>query len=340
MVAKTDGGGRAVIISKTPFRISFFGGGTDYPGWLKSHEGAVLSTTIDKYCYISSRYLPPFFDYKTRLVYSSIEFVKSTNEIKHPSARECLNFMKVDKGVEIHHDADLPARTGLGSSSSFTAGLLNCLYALKGQIVSKEQLAKDAISVEQDWIKENVGCQDQIAAAYGGFNLVEFKPEQNFRISPVILQQERLEEFQSHLLLVFTGFSRIASEIAEKLVKTADQKQKELEAMRQMVYEGLRILSGKNDLGDFGKLLNESWKIKRGLADNITTSQIDQIYDRAMKAGALGGKLLGAGGGGFLLLFVRPEHQPKVKSALTEFLHVPFKFEYSGSQIIFYKPDL
>lgn len=328
-----------MIITKTPFRISFFGGGTDYPVWFKDHGGAVIATTINKYCYISCRVLPPFFEHKSRIIYSLIETVQTIDEIKHPAVRECLRYMKMEKGVEIHHDGDLPARTGLGSSSSFTVGLLHALLALKGEIGSHEQLAKDAIYVEQELIKENVGCQDQILAAHGGFNLIEFAPNQDFKISPITIQIERVKELHSHLLLIFTGFSRIASEIAEKLVKTTAQKKAELKTLHQMVYEGIKILNGRNDLTNFGKLLHESWKLKRNLTEKITTPAIDQVYDLAIKNGALGGKLLGAGGGGFLLLFAKPEMHQKILSALKKFLHVPFQFEHSGSQIIYYKPE-
>lgn len=328
-----------MIISKTPFRISFFGGGTDYPVWFKENQGAVLVTTIDKYCYISCRRLPPFFDYNYRILYSMVETTKSVDKIIHPSVRECLKFMKIKEGVEIHHDGDLPARTGLGSSSSFTVGLLNCLTALNGKIISQEQLAKNAIAVEQEWIRENVGCQDQISTALGGFNLIEFTDKEKFKVQPLTLPAERLKELQSHLMLVFTGFSRIASEIAEKLVKTVSRKEKELNAIHQMVYEGIKILNGKSDITEFGKLLHEGWKVKRGLTNNITTPAIDQIYEASLKAGALGGKLLGAGGGGFLLLFAKPEIQKKIITKLDGFLHVPFQFENSGSQIVHYKPE-
>ncbi|OGR78401.1 MAG: kinase [Elusimicrobia bacterium RIFCSPLOWO2_02_FULL_39_32] len=329
-----------MIISKTPFRISFFGGGTDYPVWFKENGGSVLVTSIDKYCYISSRYLPPFFEYKSRILYSQVETINKIEDIKHPSVRECLEFMKIKKGMEIHHDADLPARTGLGSSSSFTVGLLNTLNALKGKIISQNQLAKDAIHVEQNLLKENVGCQDQIAATYGGFNLIEFKDgQENFRVYPITIKSERLTLFHSHLMLIFTGFSRIASEIAKELVQTTHQRKKELKIIHQMVNEGLKILSGNGNILEFGKLLHESWKIKRGLTSKITTPAIDEIYSEALKAGAKGGKLLGAGGGGFVLLFAEPAVQPKIKARLKKFLHVPFQFENSGSQIIFYKED-
>ncbi|MBI2118323.1 MAG: kinase [Elusimicrobia bacterium] len=328
-----------MIISRTPFRISFFGGGTDYPVWCDENDGAVLATTIDKYCYVTSRFLPPFFDHKFRIAYSLIEHVKDIRQIKHPSVRECLKFMKISKGIEIHHDGDLPARTGLGSSSSFTVGLLNSLYALNGQLVSHKQLARDAIYVEQKLIKENVGCQDQISAAFGGFNLIEFKPGEDFRIYPVTIKSERLKDLHKHLLLIFTGLSRIASEIAGQLVKTASQKKKELKEIHQMVYEGVEILNGKRELSDFGRLLHESWKIKRSLSSNISTPLIDQIYLTAMKEGALGGKILGAGGGGFILLFAKPQDHKRIKAKLKGLLHVPFQFENTGSQIVFYRRD-
>jgi len=328
-----------MIISKTPFRISFFGGGTDYPAWLKENNGAVLATTIDKYCYITLRTLPPFFEYKSRISYSAQELVNKVDEINHPSVRECLKFMRVNQGIEIHHDGDLPARTGLGSSSSFTVGLLHSLFALKGEIASQTELAKLAIHVEQNLIKENVGCQDQILAAFGGFNLVELKVGNDFRVSPIVMPAQRLNGFQSHLMLIFTGFSRIASEIARKLVKKTAKKKTELKTMHSFVYEAIKILNGKSGLKDFGRLLHENWKLKRSLTDNITTPVIDDLYAAAMKAGALGGKVLGAGGGGFMLIYAEPQAQPRIKKALKKFLHVPFNFEGSGSQIIFYKPD-
>jgi len=328
-----------MIISRTPFRVSFFGGGTDYPAWYRENGGAVLATTIDKYCYITCRYLPPFFDFKNRIVYSKTELVKSIEEIEHPSVRETLRFMNIDKGVEIHHDGDLPARTGLGSSSSFTIGLLHALYALKGTMVTKIQLAKEATHIEQNMVKENIGSQDQILAACGGFNRINFGGEDDFQIRPITLNDQRLELLQNHLMLCFTGFSRSASEIAGQQIKNIPRKKKELSAMRQMVDEAENILNGNNNLLEFGKLLHESWQLKRSLSDKISTSQIDEIYDAARSAGAIGGKLLGAGGGGFVLLFAEPEAQPKIKAKLDCFLHVPLKFENLGSQIILYAPN-
>jgi D-glycero-alpha-D-manno-heptose-7-phosphate kinase len=324
-----------MIISRTPFRISFFGGGTDYPVWYREHGGAVLATSIDKYCYISCRYLPPFFEHKSRIAYSKIETVQSVDEVAHPSARETLKFMGIEEGVEIHHDADLPARTGLGSSSSFTVGLLHALYALKQRMPTKMQLALEAIHVERERIGESVGNQDQVCAAVGGLNKIVFMPSHEIEVQTVIVPSQRLVEFQSHLMLFFTGFSRFASEVAAKQIASTPKKSKELTRMRRMVDEGLGILC-EGDLRDFGVLLDESWRLKRSLTDQISTSLIDQMYEAGMSAGALGGKLLGAGGGGFLLLFAKPEDQPRVRERLSKLLHVPFRFESGGSQIIFY----
>lgn len=327
-----------MIISRTPFRISFFGGGTDYPVWFEENGGAVLATTFDKYSYISCRQLPPFFDHKHRIAYSSIERVNSLEEINHPSVRETLRFMRIEGGLEIHHDADLPARTGLGSSSSFTVGLLNALYALNGRMPSKEELAKTAIYIEQDLIKENVGSQDQTLAAYGGFNYVEFKPNREIVVKPVTLTMERSQLFNDHLMLFFTGFSRTASEIAKTQIKNTRQKTAQLKRMKQMVEEGLAILCSDHDLNDFGELLHEGWQLKRSLSDKISNQAIDNLYEVARSAGAVGGKLLGAGGGGFLLIFAHPKEQPAIREKLKNLLYVPFKLESTGSQIIFYSP--
>jgi len=329
-----------MIISKTPFRISFFGGGTDYPGWFKENGGAVLATTIDKYCYINCRYLPPFFEHKSRIVYSLVETVNNTEDIIHPSARETLKYLKIDKGVEIHHDGDLPARTGLGSSSSFTVGLLNALYALNGKMVDKSQLADEAIYIEQRLIKENVGCQDQIMASYGGFNRIEFKQNEKHLVTPVTIKPERIEELQNHLMLYYTGVSRIASEIAATQIAEIPNRKKELSYMYSMVDEALKILNSNMDVNCFGKLLNDSWQIKRKLTNKISNTYIDDIYDAGIHAGAIGGKLLGAGGGGFMLLFVPPELQKSVRNRLKKLLYVPFKFENSGSQIVYFNQNL
>ncbi len=329
-----------MVITRTPFRISFFGGGTDYPAWFENYgKGAVLSTAIDKHCYLTCRYLPPFFDFKTRVVWSKIENVKNHDEIEHSSVRETLKFLNIQKGLEIHHAGDLPARSGMGTNSSFTVGLLNALHALNGKMVNKKQLALDAIHVDQERLKENVGCQDHVAAAFGGFNKIEFGGSDKIAVQPIVLNSKRFNSFQDHLMLFFTGIVRNASDVAAEQIKNTHQKTQELKTMLQMVDEAIKILSGNYPLDDFGKLLNESWKIKRSLTSQVSNSDIDEIYETGVKNGALGGKLLGAGGGGFILFFVKPELQRRVKEALKNLLYVPFRFENSGSQIIYYAPN-
>ncbi|MBN2138011.1 MAG: hypothetical protein JW720_09400 [Sedimentisphaerales bacterium] len=325
-----------MIISKTPYRISFFGGGTDYPVWYRENGGQVLATTIDKYCYISCRYLPPFFDHKYRIVYSKVENVKKVSRIKHSAVRAALEYMGVDEGVEIHHDGDLPARTGLGSSSSFTVGLLYSLYALKGLMPTSMRLAREAIHIERDVLKEHVGSQDQILAACGGFKKVSFRADDDFRLTPVILDRARLENLQNHIMLIFTGFTRIASKIAKAQIQNTPKRKSELTTMGKMVDDALRILTEGRDIKDFGRLLHESWRLKRSLTDRISNSEIDDIYNRACDAGAMGGKLLGAGGGGFMIFFVEPDKQTRVMDAMDGFLHVPFRFDSTGSEIIFH----
>jgi len=329
-----------MIITRTPYRISFLGGGTDHPLWYEKNGGAVLSASINKFCYISCRFRPPFFKHKHRIVYSEQENVNNIDEIDHPSARECMRYVKQKRGLEIHHDGDLPAMSGLGSSSSFTVGLLHALYGLDGRITTKRQLALDAIHVEQNLIKENVGSQDQTSAAFGGFNKIEFGGNQKITVNPITISNERLHDFQNHLLLFFTDFSRKASEIeAEKLKKFKD-KSNELRAMAAMVQDGIDILKGNGSIDGFGKLLDQGWKLKRGLASVVSTSKIDAIYEAGLKAGANGGKLLGAGGGGFMLFFAPPERHKKIKEKLKKFLNVPFCIDYSGSQIIYYAPQV
>ena len=329
-----------MIITRTPFRLSFFGGGTDYPKWYRQHGGVVLATSINKYCHISCRYLPPFFEHDYRIVYSRIENVKHVSEIEHPSVRAVLTTMNCHQGLEIHHDGDLPARSGLGSSSSFTVGLVNALMALEGKSISHNDLASRAIDIEQNVIKEAVGSQDQITAAFGGFNRIEFRRDDSFDVSPVILPKARLDELESHLVLCFTGFSRYAPEIAKTQLENMKYRERELHRMKEMVDEAIDILQGKGrPVEEFGKLLHESWKYKRSLSDKVTTAEIDDLYEAAMVAGATGGKLLGAGGGGFLLLFVRPKLQARVKERLKHLVHVPFGFENSGSRVIVYQPD-
>ncbi len=329
-----------MIISRTPFRISFFGGGTDYPQWSRKYGGSVLSTTIDKYCYISCRYLPQFFEHRFRIVYSEIENIQEISQIKHPAVRAVLGWMKCDTGLEIHHDGDLPARSGLGSSSSFTVGLINAIMALNGRYITKEQLAKDAIHIEQDVIQENVGSQDQISAAYGGFNRIVFNPDGSFDVAPIIIDRPKLHVLEKHLMLFFTGLSRYASDIAKVQIENLKSHETELGRMQEMVDEAIGILNGDGSLlDDFGRLLHESWIHKRSLSDKVSTPLIDEIYAAAREEGAIGGKILGAGGGGFLLLFVPPELQPNVKERLGKLVHVPILFENSGSKIVLYQPD-
>jgi len=328
-----------MIITRTPYRMSFFGGGTDYPAWFREHGGSVLATTVNKYCYISCRNLPPFFEHRSRIVYSRIENVTSNDDIQHPAVRGVLKFLGVNDGLEIHHDGDLPARTGLGSSSAFTVGLLHAVQALKGMMPTKMELARDAIHVEQEILRESVGCQDQVLAAFGGLVKIDFESTGGIGVNPVVLTAHRENELQSHLLLFFTGFARTASEIAQEQINRVALLTKELTELNAMVKEAQSVLCSGQDIGEFGRLLHESWTVKRSLTPRIATAAIDEIYDAARHAGALGGKLMGAGGGGFMMLFARPEHHEGIKQALRDFLHVPFGFETGGSQIIVYQPD-
>jgi D-glycero-alpha-D-manno-heptose-7-phosphate kinase len=323
-----------MIISRTPFRLSFFGGGTDYPGWYRKHGGAVIATTINKYCYITARYLPPFFEHRYCVIYSKMEYVNTLEEIQHPAVREVIRFLQLDRGLEIHHDGDLPARSGMGSSSAFTVGLLHALHALKGQIASKHQLATEAVHLEQDVLKETVGSQDQVMAAYGGVNHVSFLPNGEISVRPVTITAERMQELNSHLMLFYTGIKRTAEKVAQTYVADIETKKRQLRVMKDLVEEAIGVLNGVHDLASFGELMHEAWQAKRSLSATVSNPEVDDLYDRARKAGALGGKLTGAGGGGFFLLFVPPARQGEVKEKLEGLIHVPFKFEYSGSQII------
>ena len=326
-----------MIISRTPFRISFFGGGTDYPDWYQEHGGAVLSTTFDKYSYISCRELPPFFDHKHRIAYSKLEYVNEAKEIEHPAIRGIFNELNISKGMEIHCDADLPARSGLGSSSSFVVGMLQALKAQQGEYVSKDWLAKEAIRMEQTVLGECVGSQDQIAAAYGGFNFIEFKKGGYFEVTPLDISKERFDELNSHLLLFFTGFSRIASDIAKSKVANFIQRENELHAIRAQVDDAIDILKNGRDIQEFGRLLDKAWKLKRNLSEKVSNSEIDLIYAKAKENGALGGKILGAGGGGFMLIFAAPDKHANIIESLNKLIHVPFEFESNGTQIIYDK---
>jgi len=323
-----------MVIVQTPLRISFFGGGTDYPVWIREHGGEVLATSIDKYIYTQCRLSNPYREHKHRIIYSRLEDVNDINEIQHPAVREAYRFMGVKEGLELHHDSDIPARSGMGSSSSFMVGLLHALHTLGGQHVDKTTLAMEAIHVEQDMIKENVGCQDQVMAAFGGFNHVQFHRDGSFTAQPVAMKAERKRDLHSNLMLFYTGVQRVASDIAGEQIKNTPKKADELHAIQKMVGTGLQILSS-GDLNDFGKLLHEAWQMKRTLSSKITNSAIDEVYDLGLKAGAVGGKLLGAGGGGFILFYVPPEKQSAVKARLNKLLHIKFDFEGRGTNVIF-----
>lgn len=327
-----------MIISRTPFRISFFGGGTDYPGWYREHGGQVLSTSIDKYCYISLRYLPPFFQHRIRVVYSKIENVRKVEDIMHPAVRECLKYLDFDQNCEIHHDGDLPARSGMGSSSSFTVGLLHALYGLMGRMPSKARLAKDAIAVEQDWIKETVGSQDQCAAAHGGFNHIIFHKNGDIEVRPMTIAVDRIAELNDNLMLFYTGIMRTASDVAQSYVEDLAAKHELLRKMEALAPEAVELLQSPACICKFGEMLDHAWRLKRGLSGKVSNPVVDELYDRARKNGAVGGKITGAGGGGFLLLFVPPTSQNRVRAALKDLLHVPFRFEHYGSQVLFREP--
>ena len=329
-----------MIITSTPLRISFFGGGTDYPVWYREHGGSVLSTTIDKSCYITCRYLPPFFEFHSRVSYSRVENVVRNDAIEHPSVRGCLQYLGIGEGVEVHHVADLPARTGLGTSSAFTVGLLLALYGLKNQMRDKHALTTDAIHVEQDLLQEAVGSQDQTSAAHGGFNRINFHADGNVEVKRILAGPERLADLQKNFALFFTGFSRTASEIAQEQLRVTPQKKRELTTMLQLVDEAESIVTSPHrSLDEFGRLLHESWQIKRSLTNKISNPEIDAVYEAGISAGALGGKLLGAGGGGFMLFYVPPERREAVRRRLKNLLCVPFGFSSRGSHVVVYEPE-
>ena len=330
-----------MVITKTPYRISFFGGGTDYPAWWRQHGGEVLGTSIDKYCYISARSLPPYFEHKHRIVYSQIETVQEVEEIKHPAVRGALGYLDFEGGLEVHHDGDIPARAGMGSSSSFAVGLLHALHVMRGEFISKRDLANEAIYLEQEVIQENVGSQDQILTAHGGFNRVVFHPNGDHVIEPVIVPAERLQELEKHLLLFFTGISRFASDVARAQIENIKNRERELTEMGRMVPEALSMICDQScDIKEFGKLLHESWQRKRSLSERVSSAVIDEMYQRAVGCGAVGGKILGAGGGGFLLVFAEPANHQAIIKGLDGLLHVPFKFENSGSRVVAYDPSM
>lgn len=330
-----------MIISRTPVRVSFFGGGTDYREYYVRNGGAVLGTTIDKYVYVSLNRLSKFFEYSIRVGYSRAELVNSVSEIVHPSVRECLRFKNIDGNLDIHIFADLPARTGLGSSSAFTVGFLNALYALEGRMVSKERLARDCLTVEQDLLKENVGSQDQVHAAFGGLNVIEFR-ESGFRVQPVIVSRERRAKLEDAMMVFFTGQTRLANDVLKQQIERTKARDNDvfLKEMHAMVGTAMQILTDETldrMLSSFGALMHESWRLKKSLSTDVSTALIDSAYERALSAGAYGGKVSGAGGGGFLTLIVEPSRQPAVRAALADLLEVNFRFEDEGSSIIYLK---
>lgn len=328
-----------MILTKTPFRMSFFGGGTDIPQYFNENYGSVISTTFDKYVYVTVRHLPRFFDYSSEIIYSKTERVKSVSDIVHPMVRNAMKMLDMHE-LHIAYDADLPARSGLGTSSTFAVGLLNAFYSLKGKFASKEQLAKDAIFLERELCKEAGGWQDQIAASYGGFNRIDFKNNQ-FEVKPIIIAPERKQELNNNLLLFFTGFTRFSADIQKSTTSSLEEKKKQMDKMLYLVDEAEKILVNKStSLDEFGKLLDVTWKLKRDTGKEISTSQIDSLYEKGIKAGALGGKLLGAGGGGFLLFYVPKKKQSDVRKALKELMEVSFNFEEGGTKVIYYSPKV
>jgi D-glycero-alpha-D-manno-heptose-7-phosphate kinase len=328
-----------MIICRTPTRISFFGGGTDYPKWYLENGGEVLSTTINKYSYITIRHLPKFFNYKYRIRYYKTEETQTVEEIQHPSVRECARFLDLNEGFEIAHNSDLPAGSGLGSSSTFTVGMLHAIHALQNYMPTKRELALNAIHVEQQLIGEAVGSQDQVAAAWGGFNKISFSSENTFELDPIIMEKDRLVELQSKLLLCFTGFARSAPEIALHQIKETSSRHKELSEMQSLTKEAFSILRSKAPIDDFGGLLDTQWKIKKSLTNKISNPLIDEIYSAGINAGASGGKLLGAGGGGFMLFYAHPSKHQSIKASLKEKLFVPFRFENTGSKIVYFSHE-
>lgn len=330
-----------MIITRTPLRISFFGGGTDLPDYYLKYGGEVLSTTIDKYLFITCRHMPPFWDYKNRFVYgSNTELCSEIDEIDHPSIRETIRYINPGYGIDLHYNTDIPARSGIGSSSSFTVGLLNALYGLQGRMVSKEELAKKAIHIEQKCIKEAVGSQDQTAAAYGGLNHIMFRTNGEIEVHPVTVTQERADCLNNHLCLVFTGFQRFAKNIEKGKIERINQNIERLGRMKGYVRQAVEILNSKTDICEFGSLLNDTWKEKKRLSEAVSDERVDTLYELGMKNGAIGGKLLGAGGGGFMLFFVPPEKKPGLVKALGGYVNVPFAFDNTGSQVIYYKPEV
>lgn len=331
-----------MIISQTPFRMSFFGGGTDMESFFTKYGGAVLSTTFDKYCYVNVRHLPRFFDYSTELSYSRTERVTDINAIEHPAIRNAMKMLDMHE-IRLTYEADLPARSGLGTSSSFAVGMLNAFYALKGKYADKKKLADEAIYLERVLCEEAGGWQDQIAASFGGFNRINFNTDGTYDVLPVIISPERKKTLNDNLMMFFTGFTRFSSDVQKANAgskETQAAKEKRLLEMLALVDKAEHILTDKHtDLDDFGRLLDHTWKLKRQTGSAVSTNSIDDLYKKGMQAGALGGKLLGAGGGGFLVFYVQPEYQEAVKEAMKDLMYIPFKFEDGGTRVIHYTPE-
>lgn len=327
-----------MIITKTPFRMSFFGGGTDMESFFRENGGSVISTTFDKYCYVNVRHLPRFFEYSTEISYSKTERVKSIEKIEHPAVRNAMKMLDMHE-IRLTYEADLPARSGLGTSSSFAVGMLNAFYALKGKYASKKKLADEAIYLERELCAETGGWQDQIAASFGGFNRINFNAD-GYEVLPIIISPERKKCLNQNLLMFFTGFTRFSSDIQKSNHLDNESKKKQLKEMLKLVDEAESVLTDSTrDLDDFGRLLDQTWKLKRQTGTAVSTSSIDKLYNLAIQAGALGGKLLGAGGGGFLVFYVQPEKQESVKEIMHDLLYIPFKFEDGGTQVIYYGPE-
>lgn len=328
-----------MIITKTPFRMSFFGGGTDMPEFFNQERGSVISTSFDKYVYVTVRHLPRFFEYTDEIIYSKTERVKNVDEIVHPMVRNAMKMLDMHE-LHIAYDADLPARTGLGTSSTFAVGLLNAFHCLKGHYKSKKELADEAIKLERVLCNEAGGWQDQIAASFGGFNRIDFK-DNSYTVNPIIISPERKEKLNDNLMLFFTGFTRFSADIQSSTKATLTDKKKQLDEMLRLVDEAQDILENRErDLNDFGRLLDKTWRLKRQTGSQVSSGTIDELYEKGIAAGALGGKLLGAGGGGFLLFYVEKDKQDKVKDALSDLMEVPFKFENAGTRVIYYTPEL
>lgn len=326
-----------MIITKTPFRMSFFGGGTDMPSFFNEYGGAVISTTFDKYAYVNVRHLPPFMPYYTELCYSRFERVNNLDDIEHPAIREAMRMLDIHE-IRLTYEGDLPARTGLGTSSTFAVGMLNAFYALKGKYVGKRKLAEDAIYLERELCKENGGWQDQIAAAFGGLNRIDFANNQ-FKVTPIIIHPDKKKILNDSLMLFFTGVSRFSSEVQKDTMSNQEEKLEQLKEMLSLVNDAQNILESKHsDLNDFGRLLHHTWELKRKTGGKITNGSIDALYERGLKAGALGGKLLGAGGGGFLLFYIEPDKRENLLKELNELMHVPFQFEDEGTSVVHYNP--